>query len=57
MRAVAYKNAGKIDRDDAFENVDLPTPVAAGRDLLVEVKAVSVNPSCRTRGPTSRRWR
>ena len=44
MRAVAYKNAGKIDRDDAFENVDLPTPVAAGRDLLVEVKAVSVNP-------------
>ena len=36
--------AGPIDRADALVDIDLPDPVAQGHDLLVEVKAVSVNP-------------
>lgn len=44
MYAVGYKLAGSIDRDDALVDIKLPTPVAGGRDILVEVKAVSVNP-------------
>ena len=44
MRAVAYRQPGDIDRDDALVDIELPTPVATRRDLLVEVKAVSVNP-------------
>jgi len=44
MKAVAYKNAGSLDRADALVDVDLPKPKAAGRDLLVEVAAISVNP-------------
>ena len=44
MRAIGYRGPGGIDRDDALLDIDLPMPVATGRDLLVEVKAVSVNP-------------
>ena len=44
MKAVAYKTPGLIDRADALLDVDLPRPAAAGHDLLVEVRAVSVNP-------------
>jgi NADPH2:quinone reductase len=44
MHAVGYEHAGLIDRDDALIDLDLPEPVALGRDLLVEVRAVSVNP-------------
>ncbi|PKR89569.1 zinc-binding alcohol dehydrogenase family protein [Pleomorphomonas diazotrophica] len=44
MKAVAYRQPGAIDRSDALVDIDLPTPVAAGHDLLVEVGAVAVNP-------------
>lgn len=44
MKAVAYKKALPITDPDALLDVTLPDPVASGRDLLVEVKAVSVNP-------------
>ena len=44
MRAVAYKQAGPIDRPDALLDIEIVDPVATGRDVLVEVKAVSVNP-------------
>lgn len=44
MRAIGYQVPGSIERDDALVDVELPDPVAQGRDLLVEVKAVSVNP-------------
>jgi NADPH2:quinone reductase len=44
MHAVGYEHAGPIDRDDALIDLDLPERVADGRDLLVEVRAVSVNP-------------
>jgi zinc-binding alcohol dehydrogenase family protein len=33
-----------IDDPESFVDVDVPTPVPSGRDLLVRVKAVSVNP-------------
>lgn len=44
MKAVGYKQAGPIDRSDSLNDIELPVPVASGRDLLVEVSAVSVNP-------------
>jgi NADPH:quinone reductase len=44
MRAIAFQQPGGIDRDEALVNIELPTPTPTGRDLLVEVKAVSVNP-------------
>lgn len=44
MRAVAYNQAGKIDRPDALLDIELPDPIASRWDLLVEVKAISVNP-------------
>jgi zinc-binding alcohol dehydrogenase family protein len=44
MKAVAYRASLPIDHAEALIDVELPAPVAAGRDLLVEVKAISVNP-------------
>jgi zinc-binding alcohol dehydrogenase family protein len=44
MKAVAYRKSLPIDHDDALIDVELPAPQAAGRDLLVEVRAISVNP-------------
>jgi len=44
MKAVAFREAGSIDRDDALVDVELPIPTVAGRDILVKVHAVSVNP-------------
>lgn len=44
MRAVGYRTPGPISRPDALEDIELPRPQAAGRDLLVEVRAISVNP-------------
>ena len=44
MKAVGYREPGPIDRPDALEDIDLPRPAATGRDLLVRVAAVSVNP-------------
>lgn len=44
MKAVAYQQSLPIDHPDALQDVTLPTPEATGRDLLVEVVAVSANP-------------
>jgi len=44
MRAVGYHIPQAISADTALVDLDLPVPAARGRDLLVEVKAVSVNP-------------
>ena len=38
MKAVAYKNTLPIDNPSALQDVELPDPIATGRDLLVEVK-------------------
>ena len=44
MKAVAYQSTGPIDREDALQDITLEKPAAEGRDLLVKIKAVSVNP-------------
>ena len=44
MRAIAYRRPGPIDRADALIDIDLPRPVPTGRDILVAVRAISVNP-------------
>jgi len=44
MRAVGYQEPGAITREAALIDIELPTPQPEGRDILVEVKAVSVNP-------------
>lgn len=44
MKAVAYREAGVIECADALIDIELPQPIPQDRDLLVEVKAVSVNP-------------
>jgi len=44
MRAVAYKTPQPIAAETSLVDVELPVPEATGHDLLVEIKAVSVNP-------------
>lgn len=44
MRAIGYRQAQAITTDTALVDIELPRPEPAGRDILVEVKAVSVNP-------------
>lgn len=44
MRAVGYKRSLPIDQAESLLDVEIEKPVPQGRDLLVEVKAVSVNP-------------
>ena len=44
MRAVGYQNPLPIEESAALVDIDLPKPAPAGRDLLVEIRAVSVNP-------------
>ncbi len=44
MRAVGYLKPQPISAESSLMDVDLPMPEAGGRDLLVEIKAVSVNP-------------
>jgi zinc-binding alcohol dehydrogenase family protein len=44
MRAIGYREPQDISAETSLIPLDLPEPVAAGRDLLVEVKAISVNP-------------
>ena len=44
MKAVACRTPGLIDREGALQDITLETPKAKGRDLLVKIIAVSVNP-------------
>ncbi|WP_338664170.1 zinc-binding alcohol dehydrogenase family protein [Pararoseomonas sp. SCSIO 73927] len=44
MRAIGYQTSLPINREDSLLDIDLPAPEPRGRDLLVEVRAVSVNP-------------
>jgi NADPH2:quinone reductase len=44
MRAIAYQTPQPITAETALVDIELPTPEPLGRDLLVEIKAVSVNP-------------
>ncbi|HEV7803654.1 MAG TPA: zinc-binding alcohol dehydrogenase family protein, partial [Burkholderiales bacterium] len=44
MKAVGYRKPLPISDPESLLDVELPDPKPAGRDLLVKVKAVSVNP-------------
>lgn len=44
MKAIAYRQPGPLDAPDSLLDIELPRPQATGRDLLVEVQAISVNP-------------
>lgn len=43
MKAIGYQTAGNISRPEALQDITLPRPSATGQDLLVKVRAVSVN--------------
>jgi zinc-binding alcohol dehydrogenase family protein len=52
MRAVGLTRYLPIDHPEALLDLELDAPVASGRDLLVEVRAVAVNPvDYKTRAP------
>ena len=44
MKAIAYYASLPINDEKSLQDIQLPEPVAGPRDLLVEVKAISVNP-------------
>ncbi|WP_110693604.1 zinc-binding alcohol dehydrogenase family protein [Salinicola halophyticus] len=44
MKAVAYETPGEINRADSLVDIEREMPTPEGRDLLVEIKAISVNP-------------
>ena len=44
MRAVAYSKPLPISDENSLIDLELPIPEPTGRDILVEIKAVSVNP-------------
>lgn len=44
MKAIGYQKNLPVDNTDALADIELSEPVAQGHDILVEVKAVSVNP-------------
>ncbi len=44
MRAVGYKHSLPIEQAEALLDLDIEKPAPQGRDLSVQVKAISVNP-------------
>ena len=45
MKAIGYQNNLPIENELSLQDIELEQPVAQGHDILVEVKAVSVNPA------------
>lgn len=44
MKAVGYKKNGPVDASPGLEDIEIDEPVPGPLDLLVDVKAISVNP-------------
>jgi len=44
MKAVGYKKSLPISEPEALLDVDIAKPIATGHDILVNIKAISVNP-------------
>jgi len=44
MKAVGYSKMGPIAADNSLEDIVVDDPLPGARDLLVEIKAISVNP-------------
>ncbi|MFK7996393.1 MAG: zinc-binding alcohol dehydrogenase family protein [Granulosicoccus sp.] len=52
MKAVGFSQYLPISNPESFLDIDMPRPEALGRDLLVSVKAMAVNPvDTKVRGP------
>ncbi|QRM90237.1 zinc-binding alcohol dehydrogenase family protein [Lacinutrix sp. WUR7] len=45
MKAIGYKENLPIDNVNSLQDIEIKTPKATGRDILVEIKAISVNPA------------
>ena len=45
MKAIGYKENLPIEDVKSLQDVELPIPKATGKDILVEIKAISVNPA------------
>ncbi|MGI4746582.1 MAG: zinc-binding alcohol dehydrogenase family protein [Janthinobacterium lividum] len=61
MRAIGYQTPGPIADAASLVDIDQPVPEAHGRDILVAVKAISVNPLDtkirKTVSPPSGEWK
>lgn len=44
MRAVAFRRSLPVTESDALIDIEVPRATASGHDILVEIRAVSVNP-------------
>lgn len=44
MKAIGYIESLPIDNEKSLQDIELPKPEAKGRDLLIKVKAIAVNP-------------
>ena len=44
MKAIGYTKSLPINAPESLTDIELPQPIATGRDLLVKVKAIAVNP-------------
>lgn len=44
MKAIGYLKSLPIDQDESLVDIEIPMPQVSGRDLLVKVQAISVNP-------------
>jgi len=45
MKAIGDQNPGSIDLDNALVDITLDKPIVTGKDLLIKIHAVSVNPA------------
>lgn len=45
MKAIGFKENLPIDNVKSLQDIELETPKATGKDILVEIKAISVNPA------------
>jgi NADPH:quinone reductase len=61
MKAIAYRTCLPIEDPASLQDIDLPEPQALGRDILVRVRAISVNPVDtkvrRNLAPAPNEWR
>lgn len=54
MKAVGYSKSLPITDSESLIDIQLPQPVASGRDLLVKIRAIAVNPvDCKIRQKVS----
>jgi len=44
MKAIGYKKSLPISYIDSLVDIEIPQPIATGRDILVKISAIAVNP-------------